>query len=126
MAYSLAIFAFSRAIRFGSTEVGLVVSEAGLVVSAVGLVVSEAGLVVSAVGLVVSEAGLVVSAVSLVVSAVGLVVSELRLVVSSCACKMNTEKRRGIKKTPVLNKNRCMGLYSNSLEMYTVNVCLYV
>jgi len=38
---------------------------------------------------------------------------------------MSTEKRRAVKKTVVLNKNRCMGLYSNSLEMCTVNVGLY-
>jgi len=112
MVYSLAILAFSRAMRFGSTEVGLVVSE-------VGLVVSEAGLVVSGTDLVVSEMGFVVSATDLVVS-------EGCLVESSCACKMSTEKRRVIKKTVVLNKNRCMGLYSISLEICTVNVCLYL
>jgi len=84
--------AFSRASRFGSTEVGLVVSEVGFVV----------------------------------VSETGLVVSELRLVVSSCACTTNTEKRRVIKKKVVLNKDRCMGLYSISLEISTVNVCLYL
>jgi hypothetical protein len=75
---------------------------------------------------VVSEIGFVVSEAGLVESETTLVVSELRLVVSSCACTINTEKRRVIKKTVVLNKNRCMGLYSNSLEMCTVNVCLYL
>src|SRR5215510_2566686 len=103
MLYSFAILAFSRAMRLGSTEVGLVVSK-------IGLVVSDKDLVVSKIGLVVSE--------------IDLVVSERRLVVSSCACTMITEKRKVIKKTVILNKNRCMGLYSISLEMYTVNVCL--
>src|SRR6188508_3132544 len=112
MVYSFAILAFSRAMRLGSTDVGLVVSETGLVVS-------EMGLVVSAAGLVVSETGLVVSAADLVVS-------EVCLVVSTCACTINMEKRRVIKKTAVLNKNRCMGLYSISLEMCTVNyACIY-
>ena len=119
MVYSFAILAFSRAMRLGSTDVGLVVSEVGLVVSEMGLVVSEAGLVVSEIGRVVSEKGLVVSAADLVVS-------EVCLVVSSCACTINMEKRRVIKKTAVLNKNRCMGLYSISLEMCTVNyACIY-
>ena len=94
-------------------------------VSVVGFVVSEMGFVVSEIGFVVSEIGLMVSETGLVVSEIDLVVSELRLVVSSCECTTNTEKRRVIKKTVVLNKNRCMGLYSNSLEMCTVNVCLY-
>ena len=112
MVYSFAILAFSRAMRLGSTDVGLVVSEVGLVVSEMGLVVSEVGLVVSEIGLVVSAADLVVS--------------EGCLVVSSCACTINMEKRRVIKKTAVLNKNRCMGLYSISLEMCTVNyACIY-
>jgi hypothetical protein len=39
---------------------------------------------------------------------------------------MNTEKRRVIKKIAVLNKDRCMGLYSISLEICTVNVGLYI
>jgi len=82
------------------------------------------GLVVSEVGRVVSEVGRVVSEVGRVVSEVDLVVSGARFVESSCAWTINTEKTTVIKKKRILNKNRCMGLYSNSLEMRTVNVCL--
>ena len=110
---------------------GRVVSDAGRVVSAADIVVSDASFVVSGADLAVSNIGFVVSAVGLVVSEEGrvvsaadLVVSDVRFVVSSCACKMNIEKTKAIKNKEVLTKNRCMGLYSNSLEMCTVNVCL--
>jgi len=107
------------------SDTGRVVSAADIVVSDVSFVVSGADLAVSNIGFVVSASDLVVSeAGRVVVSVADLVVSDVRFVVSSCACKMNIEKTKAIKKKEVLNKNRCMGLYSNSLEMRTVNVCL--